>query len=285
MCSYVCRLSTEHAGVLLPPQETLCRQAARISRAVSPSQGLAPELVVGLASGPPLLGLLADLVDHGLRLLLERVPFDHLLLQVLLKLLLRVAVLAIRVTTQPEIIGDRRLRRQVGLALKGGLAHLAHHRLLLLPDCLDDDVQLLVALSQHICHVVVCQCQPRLVDGHAVEPLCQVLDSRLDRHQHFCQPLVFVPLPLVLALRLPGRRHLLPFLSRRRVLQPLHTLVRLALLLRERVEFLLRFLSQLLQILVRRFLRDEFLDHLVDIGHAGRLLDLPEGRFVRCDLL
>eukprot|EP00962_Isochrysis_galbana_P046572 scaffold18774_cov101-Isochrysis_galbana.AAC.1 len=65
MCSYVCRLSTEHAGVLLPPQETLCRQAARISRAVSPSQGLAPELVVGLASGPPLLGLLADLVDHG----------------------------------------------------------------------------------------------------------------------------------------------------------------------------------------------------------------------------
>mmetsp|Transcript_195 Transcript_195/g.679 ORF Transcript_195/g.679 Transcript_195/m.679 type:complete len:220 (-) Transcript_195:454-1113(-) len=113
-----------------------------------------------------------------------------------------------------------------------------------------------------------------------------MLDPRLDRDEHLGQPLVPVPVPLVRAARRLGRRHLRRLLARLgAVLEPLHALVRLAFLGRELVDVGLCLGSHLLQVPVRRLLREELLNHLAHVGHPRGLLDLAEGRLVRPNLL
>mmetsp|Transcript_35454 Transcript_35454/g.81140 ORF Transcript_35454/g.81140 Transcript_35454/m.81140 type:complete len:246 (-) Transcript_35454:245-982(-) len=69
------------------------------------------------------------------------------------------------------------------------------------------------------------------------------------------------------------------------VLETLHPLLHRHLLQDQRVDLRLRLARHGLQVLMRLLLRDELLDHLVDVRHARRLLDLLERRLVRGDLL
>mmetsp|Transcript_62229 Transcript_62229/g.122977 ORF Transcript_62229/g.122977 Transcript_62229/m.122977 type:complete len:203 (-) Transcript_62229:1262-1870(-) len=120
---------------------------------------------------PPLLGLLGCLVEDGARLLLERVPVDHLLLQILLELLLRRRVLHRFHVLDAVVVDHGRLERQRRRLVQCRLSKVSDKCFLLLLDSIEDDLEPLLALQQHLHHVVVSENERGLLKFYALEAL------------------------------------------------------------------------------------------------------------------
>eukprot|EP00962_Isochrysis_galbana_P014899 scaffold4265_cov105-Isochrysis_galbana.AAC.5 len=253
--------------------------------------GHASDAPVHLLRPPPLLLLLALfglLVHQCQRRLFQLVAVEHVLLHVLLELFILVLL--------HHLLVQHRGRWPRGQPL--GLQHLRRPRggeelrvpLRFLQEGLGDEPQLLLDLGQMRDERLVGERLGQLVfQLERLQHVDQVLHCRL--HIHVYPPDLPPPLPGLLqcgpcgGLRVAAPLLVNPLLQfGHRVLQLIHLGLLGCDARAQPLHLRLRLGSHLQQALVGLLLREEFLDHLVDVRHARRLLDLGEGGLVCLDL-
>mmetsp|Transcript_49330 Transcript_49330/g.106853 ORF Transcript_49330/g.106853 Transcript_49330/m.106853 type:complete len:477 (-) Transcript_49330:43-1473(-) len=246
-----------------------------------------------------LLRLLGALVQDGSGLLLERLAVHHVLLDILLELLLRLAL--VLVGAVPARVGVGRPRRLPRRFLRDGRLRVLHElrvTLLLLQKRRRDPRHLLLDLAKVLEQVVVGQRRRQLfLEPERLQRVDDMLDRTLAVDLRLPEPLppvarLFerllgdrraVAIRVARVARGPALRLLLLHFSQGE-LQLANRLLLLGHGVAQRVDARLRLACHGEQVLMGLLLREELLDHLVDVGHVGRLLDLLERRLVRGDL-
>mmetsp|Transcript_64612 Transcript_64612/g.203968 ORF Transcript_64612/g.203968 Transcript_64612/m.203968 type:complete len:604 (-) Transcript_64612:354-2165(-) len=236
-----------------------------------------------------LLLLIALFVRHLLRTALDVLPVWHVPMVVVVVALL---LLVVVVKTERHACGDAHVRGRHVRLLDVVRRAPVHPLQVVGRELLEALEKLLLALLQHLAHRLVREGDYGLpVHLYVLHLLCQVLRARLELDEGLGHPLVFLLAPLAATVGLPQVGLVLvhyPAAARATgsaVLELLHTSLGRSLLLVQLVDARLRLLGHLLEVGIGILLCHELLDHLGDVAHPRRLLDLAERLAERRDLL